>query len=408
MSVLARDRTVTALRATGFNRRLGGLGLVHGAVAALAPALLLLVPVLAAWTADSRSSVSWLDAMSFAGDGWVLAHHGQLTASEPGVAHVVTFAPLLLTLLALWCTRRAAGALLREAEQEGRAAGPWWHVSVTFGVGYVATGVLLALLGATGPASPRVVTVLPGAVLVALGGFGWAVRREADSPAHLACARWWARVPSPVRRGLRPGVEAAAALLAVSFVLLVALVLLHAGRVGQVNGLLGPGIVGTVVLTVLQVAAAPNLTLLVAGWTSGATVHVGTASVSAGAVQTGVLPGIPALGAVPDAGALPVWARVAPAVVVLVGALAGARAASALTSLSPWSTKLLTAASAAGWALLPIVVLIWLAGAHVSAAPLATASVSPLVVPLVAGELAVGALLAAAVLHLIRVHRSHV
>ncbi|MBO1767952.1 DUF6350 family protein [Allobranchiibius sp. GilTou38] len=409
MSVLQRDRNVTVLRPAGrFNRRLGGLALVYGAVGAVALALVLLVPSLVAWTADSRSSVSWLDAMSFAGDGWVLAHHGSLRAPAGSVTHVVTFAPLIFTALALWCARAGAKALLREVEHEGRDAGRWWHPVALFIGGYLIAGLLLAVLGATGTATPRFLTVIPGAIVVAAAGFGWALRAEPDAPAYAVCADWWERVPDGVRRGVRPACEAALALFAVATLVLVLLVATHTSRIGQVNGLLGPGAVGTVILALAQLASVPNMVVLITGWTSGASVHVGTATVSAGAVHTGLLPSIPVLGAIPDPGAFPVYLRVVPLVVVLAGGYAGARAAGALSTLSGLRTKLTAAASAAGLLTVGMSLLAWIAGAHVSGAPLARAQVGLVVLPLFALEFVVGALVAAAALHYIRVRRSHV
>ena len=409
MSVLQRDRNVTVLRPAGrFNRRLGGLALVYGAVGAVALALLLLVPSLVAWTADSRSSVSWLDAMSFAGDGWVLAHHGSLRAPAGSVSHVVTFAPLVFTAVAVWCARAGAKALLRDIEHEGRDAGRWWHPVALFIAGYLVAGILLALLGATGTASPRMLTVVPGAVVVAALGFGWALRGEPEAPAYAVCASWWERLPDGVRRGVRPACEAAIALFAVAALVLVLLVATHISRIGQINGLLGPGTVGTVVLLLAQLASVPNMVLLISGWTSGASMHVGIATISSGAVHTGLLPSVPMLGAIPDPGAFPFWMRVVPIVVVLAGGVAGGRAASGLSTLSGLRTKLTAAASAAGLLTVGLSLLIWIAGAHVSGAPLARAQVALSVVPLLAVELVAGALVAAAALHHVKVRRSHV
>ena len=409
MSVLQRDRNVTVLRPAGrFNRRLGGLALVYGAVGAVALALVLLIPSLVAWTADSRSSVSWLDAMSFAGDGWVLAHHGTLGAPAGGVMHGVTFAPLIFTAVALWCARAGAKALLREVEHEGRDAGPWWHPVALFVGGYLLAGLLLALLGATGTATPRLLSVFPGAIVVAVLGFGWALRAEPEAPAYALCAGWWERLPDAVRRGVRPACEAALALFAVAAVVLLLLVVTHASRIGQVNGLLGPGTVGTLVLGLAQLASVPNLVVLITGWTSGASVHVGTATISNGAVHTGLLPSIPVLGAIPDPGAFPWWMRLMPILVVAAGGLAGARAADGFSTLAGLRTKLTAAASAAGLLTVGMSLLVWIAGAHVGGAPLARAQVGLAVVPLLAVEFLAGALLAAVALHHVKVRRSHV
>lgn len=407
MSVLERDQNVTVLHPAGrFNPRLSGLALLYGAIGAVALALVLLVPTLVAWMADSRSSVSWLAAMSFAGDGWVLAHHGHLRAPAGGVTHVITFAPLLFTGLAAWFARAAAKPLLREVEQEGRSAGRWWHAPMFFVLGYLGAGLLLALLGMTGPATPGILSVIPGAVVIAAVGFGWALRAEPELAAYAGCARQWERLPAAVRRGVRPAVEAAGVLFAIALVAVVVLLIVHVSRVGQVNGLLSAGTVGTLVLALAQLASAPNIVLLVTGWFSGASVHVGTATIAAGSVQSGLVPSIPVLGAAPDPGGLPLWVRAAPVIVVLVGALAGYRAANGFSALTGLKAKLTCAAGAAGILTLGVAFLIWLAGAQVSAAPLAQAHVSPMVLPLFAVEIAAGALAAATVTHYLQARRS--
>ena len=409
MSVLERGRNVTVLRPAGrINLRLAGLALFYGAIGAVALALVVLVPTLTAWTADSRSSVSWLQAMSFAGDGWVLAHHGRLLATAGGATHTITFSPLFFTALAVWFTRTAAKAVLREVTEAGRDAGRGWHSALFFVGGYLIAGVLLTLLGSTGPASPQLLSVLPGALIVATVGFGWAVRAEPESAAFEVCAGLWERLPVAVRRAVRPAAQSAVALVAVAAVLLVVLVALSWSRIGEVNGLLGAGMIGTTVLGLAQLASLPNFALLVTGWASGASVHLGTATVSAGAVQNGLVPSVPVLGAIPDPGAFPVWVRLAPLLIVLAGGLAGFRAAGSLSALSSLTTKLATAAAAAGLLTLAVSLLIWIAGAHVSDAPLAHAQLSWTVVPLLAVEFFGGAMAAAAAMHFLKVRRSHV
>lgn len=407
--MLERDQKVTVLRPAGrFNPRLSGLALLYGAIGAVASALVILLPTLVSWMADTRSSVSWLAAMSFAGDGWVLAHHGHLRAPAGGTTHVITFAPLLFTALALWCARTAAKPLLRDVEQEGRSAGRWWHAPMLFVVGYLCAGMLLALLGMTGPATPGILSVIPGAIVVGAVGFGWALRGEPECATYEVCASWWQRLPAPVRKGMRPAAEAAGVLFAVALVAVVVMLALHASRVGQVNGLLSAGTVGTIVLALAQLASAPNVALLMTGWFSGASVHLGTATVSASAVQTGLVPSIPVLGALPDPGSLPLWARIAPAIVVAVGALAGYRAANSCSALTALKPKLLAAVGAAAVLCLGTAVLVWVAGAQVSAAPLAQAHVSPMVLPLLAVEMVAGALAAATAVHFVKVRRSHI
>lgn len=367
----------------------------YGAVGAVTLGLLLILPVMVAWAADARSTTSWADALSFAGDGWALAHRGHVSVAT-GAAHSVTFAPLVLTALAVVFARMGAKAMLTHLSER---RGAWWEGPAAYIVGYVVTGLVICGLALGGPAHPNLLTVFPGAVVVGFAGCAWAVLRSAEPVAEQAKALAAQRISLPTRRALRPATEGVLAYLGVGLVIVLVLVLTHAAQVGDLNGQLAPGILGGVVLWVGQLTALPNLLLWSAGWTTGASMQIGAVSVGTTSVHGGLLPMIPLLGAVPSAGPLPAGTAYVPVVPVLLGAFVGYRALGKLTTYASLRTKALTAVQAVGMTAALVLLLTWLSTAGVSGGSLDYVGPSLLLVPLLVVELILGALLATLFLH---------
>lgn len=136
MSLLDRARSTLPTPATSREPRDWlqlAIAAGYGAVGAITLGLVLIVPVMAAWAADPHSTTSWTDALSFSGDGWALAHRGHVAVAA-GASHSVTFAPLVLTALAVVFARMAAKAMLTHLS--GRS-GAWWEGPSSYILGYV-------------------------------------------------------------------------------------------------------------------------------------------------------------------------------------------------------------------------------------------------------------------------------
>jgi len=367
----------------------------YGAVGAVTLALVLIVPVMAAWAADPHSTTSWTDALSFSGDGWALAHRGHVAVAA-GVSHSVTFAPLVLTALAVLFARMAAKAMLTHLS--GRS-GAWWEGPSAYLLGYVVTGLVITGLSLGGPAHPHLLTVLPGAIAVGVAGCVWALLRSDQPVAQQARTFADEHVSLSTRRALRPATEGVLGHLGIGLVIVLVLAVTHASQIGELNGQLQPGLLGGVVLWVGQLAALPNLMLWAAGWTTGASVHLGAVSIGSTSVHGGLLPMIPVLGAVPGAGALPAGSGFAPVLQVLLGCFVGHRALGRLTTYASLRTKVLTAVQAAGLTALIVLGLSWLSTAGVSDGALDYLGPSLLIVPLLVVELLLGALVATLFLH---------
>ncbi|NNG40063.1 hypothetical protein HJ588_12400 [Flexivirga sp. ID2601S] len=399
MSLLDRARNLTGLAtpqspAQSRDPRQLAIAAGYGAVGALSLALLLVIPVLLAWAADPHSSVGWTDALSFSGDGWALAHRGHVGVDGSGRS--VVLAPLLLTALALVLARTAAKAMLGYLSER---SGAWWEGPASYVGGYVVTGLVISALAMSGPASPNVFTVLPGALLVGVGGCAWALLRSEEAVAGQAREFVDERVSLSTRRALRPAAEGVLGYLAIGLVIVLALVVFHLGAIGQLNGQLRPGFFGGIVLWLGQLAALPNLVLWAAGWTTGASAQLGAVSVGTGSVHGGLLPMIPVLGAVPDAGPLPFFTTVAPLLPVALGCLVGWRALGRLTTYTSLRTKAVTAAQAAAVTGVLVLLLSWLSTAGVSGGSLDYVGPSLMLVPLLLVELVLGAVVTTLVLH---------
>ncbi|HEX5858531.1 MAG TPA: DUF6350 family protein, partial [Microbacterium sp.] len=162
------------------------------------------------------------------------------------------------------------------------------------------------------------VSALCGAIAVAwrLGDDGVidALRRRLDRLPH-----GWGEVPGLIARGTAIAV---AALVAAASVTVAVAVLLRGGEVIALYESTHLDALGATVVTLGQLAYLPTLVVWALSWLAGPgfAIGVGTA-VSPAGTQLGVLPGIPALGLIPEQGSE--WLLLALLVPVAAGAVAG-------------------------------------------------------------------------------------
>lgn len=407
MSLLERTRQIVPTVKSGPTtpKQVLAVAAGYGAVGALALTLVLIVPVLLAWLADPQSTASWLEAMSFAPDAWVLAHRGSLGVSDLGISVVAP--PLLLTALAVLSARMACRASLAHLPSARTATGVV-RALACFVAGYTLTGAVLALSAWVGPARPNPLIVLPGAALVATLGAGWALWRDHAKGTGVASPLFEAleeRTPLLLIRAWRPAVVGAGVLAGIGLLLVLLAIVTSYSRVSSISSELGPGSMGLIVLTLGQLLAAPNLAFFAATWLSGASLSVGPVVVGHATVTPGVLPMVPVLGALPEAGAGPWWAPFVPFIPALVGCVVGHRALANLTSLASLRAKVQTAALAATLAGLLVFALALVGSMGVSGGSLDYIGPSLLALPLLLAELVLGAVLTAAALHYWRNHR---
>ncbi|PWJ26160.1 hypothetical protein ATK17_2305 [Branchiibius hedensis] len=395
MSVL--DRTKRDERtASEYDERIGpGVIAGYGAVAAGALLLLLFAVLLVAWVTDPRSGGQWMAVLGLSGDVWSLAHGGRLHA--PVVGSVV-FAPLLVTFAAIALARTAARPVLATGSRRGL-----WLTTAAFVGGYAVAGVAISALGYLAPATPSLVWVIPGALVVPVLGFVWAVARDThDGPLRAELSAQYDRIPPVVRKAVRPGLEGLAALTGLGALIVLIAVLTHLSRIGAVGATLDMGLVGLAMLWGGQLAALPNVLAWATTWASGGGLQIGPVDLGIGQVSPGTLPAFPALGAIPEAGPLSPLMLLAPAAVVAIGAAIGWRVTSRTSVLSSVTSKLTQAAVASGIASVTVVLVALVGRAGLGDGAMAYVGPTPLACLLLIVEVMGAALLTTALVHWLR------
>lgn len=323
--------------------------LLAGAGAASASALVFVLPALLVWVAASESTVAWTTSLGVGASLWLLGAGARLTLGGT----TVTVVPLLFLALAVVGGAWAAVRAVRDsaADRTVTLASDLVHRPLAFGLaawalGYAAAAALWATVAVV--AGPRpVLWTLVGPVLVvpvasALLALVHHLRRRPELAADRLRRPAW--LPDAVRRGLRPGVEGAAALLGAGVLVCIGLVVFHFGNVSNLQRELAPGVVGGVVLALAQLLVLPNLGLWAVSFMAGTGFSaVEGASATWTGSRTSLLPMVPVFGALPEPGAFPGWLPAVVLVPVAIGAFVGWRALRSVARLSTERTKLTVA-----------------------------------------------------------------
>jgi len=272
----------------------------------------LLVVVLIAWGADSRAGAGATAAMRSALQIWLVAHRVPLHVDGGAIA----VAPLLLTLALAFLVARSAAVLARgHAVREARSVG---LVALAVGLPYAVLTTFVAAAADSPEVHPSPLAALAGGLL--LGGLSaaWGAARGAG-----LVGRMWRLIPPTVRVPLGAGAVATGALLAGSFLLLAAGLVLHAGKAADSVSVLGGGGVAVVAVVALDLALLPNAAVCALGYLAGPGFAIGSGtSVSLNGVHTGTLPALPLMAAVPSGPAPTVTLAVGIAVLVAAGTAA--------------------------------------------------------------------------------------
>lgn len=337
-----------------------------------------------AWAADPRSSAGAEQAARAGMALWLLAGHARLGVAGGTLGLVpLGFAAVPLLLLA-----RAGAGVARDAGIAGLAEAG--RATVALAAPYALLAGLVAQFAAVPGLRPSGVTAGLGAAGTALVGGGIGVLRGAGLLGAPLAA-----LPARCRRALIAGTVGALGLLGAGALAAAVAVGLSAGRLGAGAATLDAGAVGVLVLAAVSLALAPNAAVAAVGWLAGPGFAVGTGGVGPFAVSPGTLPALPVFAAVP-AGSPPAALGAVLVVPLLVGALTGCCAVRGRRGGVLAGALDAAAAGAVGGLLLALAAA--LAGGPLGPM-LPAVGPSPWQVGLaVAGELAVGGALTAAVL----------
>ncbi|SFR72506.1 hypothetical protein SAMN05428970_1373 [Agromyces sp. CF514] len=292
------------------------LASLEAVVAALIGFALALVPLMLLWAVHFGLVVDAMVFVHAAAGVWLLGHGVDLTAQvdavtasrmglegagDPFTMSIALLGIALLTFAAgLRIGRRSAaadhaltGAIAAMAVFALAGAGAWvlvdspaLHATPGWSIGLPAFVVGLgALVGAVGE------SVRNPSTDVARAGF---VRRTvAELPPTLV---------DVAAVSVRVGAGAAFGVLAVAGVLVALAITLDYATIAGLYQALDPGVDGGIALTMAELALLPNVVVWAAAWLLGPGFALGSGSVvSSGATVLGPVPGIPLLGALPEA-----------------------------------------------------------------------------------------------------------
>ncbi|MGP9733403.1 cell division protein PerM [Brachybacterium sp. AOP42-C2-15] len=317
---------------------------VLGALTSLGIAVaVVVVPALAAQVAGTASTATALDAIIISLNLLILGHGGGIMLSTGVIDGAVTLTPfgllLLLVLLSASAMRRV-GRALRPVRDDGLLrTGALRDVGSALGMYALVYAIGLALvasIGRSADSSPMVTSaVVSGAMVAVTGGLIgllWSLRREPTE--SVPGVRVLDLLPAPYGDIARSALLAVTGLLGVGMAVVVVMLLLSVPAQSALFDGLAPGPVGGLVLALVQLALLPLLAVWALTVVLGGTVGVGTATgISLAGAETGVLPALPLLGALPAPGSFPGWAwvlMILPAIPVALGAVRLVRDVAAL------------------------------------------------------------------------------
>ncbi|SCE93486.1 hypothetical protein GA0070607_3397 [Micromonospora coriariae] len=328
--------------------------------------------------------------------GWLLGHGVPLrTESGP-----FALAPLALTVLALWRLTRAGVHVSRAiGARDTRSPRRALLAAGAVGMAYALLGALAAVLvGAGGPAVSPIRAAATFAVVGTLAALVGATRITAVTRLLVA------RMPGPLRDGVRTGLVAVLLLLGAGAGAAGLAVATSGGDAADMIGAYRTGVAGQAGITLVSVAYAPNAAIWSTSYLLGPGFMVGTdTAVRTSEVSVGALPAVPLLAGLPR-GPVDGLGALLLAVPVLVGMVAGwllarrvARVAGPERAPRRWA-QLLAPAALAG----PVAGVLVGVAAKVSGGPLGAGRLAQLgpvawqVGLVTGGVIAVGALLGAA------------
>lgn len=326
-----------------------GRGVLVGLATGLGSLALVGVPVVLAWLLDPLATGDAWPAVGTGAALWLLISGAHLTTGDV----VVSLVPLLGLALLVLVARLGAREAMVDVSTDGEhwqgllprplagALGGWW-------AGYAAAVAAGVALTTAGPFRVGVLSLVVPLVLVPLAALTLALRPVAlADPDVLGPRLSLARVPDPVRRGVRPGLAGAGVLLGIGLLLVLTTVALGWPRVSEISAEVGATGFGAVVLGAAQVLSLGNLATWAVSFLAGPGFRVVEGgSVTWSGADGGLLPMVPVFAALPQPGSFPWFASLSVLLVVAVGAFMARRALATVARLSRLRTKLLVSAIA--------------------------------------------------------------
>ncbi|HEX6468161.1 MAG TPA: DUF6350 family protein [Streptosporangiaceae bacterium] len=315
------------------------------------------------WVAGPRGALGTglPDVFRTAVNFWLVAHHAGYSVPHGRVGLL----PLGLMVLPGALLYRSGGWIIRTADAPDGGYVGVVPAALSLAVPYSVLAGLLALAARGAEVVPSAWQALLVGFLLAVfaGGFGAAravVRARGRGRVRSGLGALLRLLPERPR-SLAVGVAGATAVLVASGAVLAGLSLaVHLRQAGQLYEVLAPGVVGGVLLFLVEVVFLPNAVIWAMAYAIGPGFSVGTGtSVSPTGVFLDVVPSFPPLAALPEPGPAPALSLLALAAPFLAGIAGGALTVRVMPSPVPEAAPLwgfvsgaLTACVAAGLAAL--------------------------------------------------------
>ncbi|WP_125773782.1 DUF6350 family protein [Antribacter gilvus] len=260
--------------------------------------------------ASAGGDAGWRGPVALAAGLWLLGHGVPFATAEV----TFTLVPLGATALVVFACYVAGKRPLRPS------VGSWVAGAAAYGTGTTA----VAAFAGTAPGWSLAWAPLCGVVVGGLGlGLGILARPDRPELAWLG-ARAERFAPAVLRLGARAGLVAAALVTGAAALLVTAWAVAGRATSSDIVTALAPGWAGGIVLAVAQLALLPDVVAWAAAWLAGPGFAVGEGTrFAVFGTESGPLPALPLLGALPGpdwSNAVSAWS---PAVVVACGVVAG-------------------------------------------------------------------------------------
>ena len=327
MSSLLLARPARAASAPTPGRPLVLIATLGGALAALAPLLVLVAVGVVGWfVSDAGVHGAPRDGMRAGALAWLAAHGSGISVAGARV----TLVPLAVTAVCAWSTWRlgtrvgdAVSGHGPDADRISDGERDWTVPSAVllFFVGYAVVGVVVGTLAATAGTAPSTARVVGWSLLLSL-----AVAAPAIATASGRAAIWATFTPPALRSGAVVCRSVLVAFLGVSALVVLGSLAVDLGEAATMVAQLHTSPGEATLYSLVNAAFVPNAALFAGSYLLGPGFAVGGATlVSPGLVVLGPLPVFPLLAALPAAGPTPGWVVALVAVPPVVAALATAR-----------------------------------------------------------------------------------